>query len=345
MPVPANRARVTVGIPTFNRSALLPEAIASVLAQSYGDFVLEISDNASTDDTADVVAAFDDARISYRRRPENVGLYQNWNQFYLDATTDYVLVLPDDDLLHPRFLERTVAALDNHPRAGMVHTAFDLVDRNGELIGGGNWTGGLVEDTVESPEKFVEQSMRWSCRVCSTTALVRVAAIPDKGMPEDDHPASDFALWLRLAAAGYDVVFLADRLASNRVHEAAESAAQIGPSQNGAYLLDLQTVDRVRNVKLRFIEEHGSQVGNPRKLRRLARWGAHYQVLSIVTRKTLERRDLRFRRSRFFGEAAAVDSSIVWSEVLWRSIAADLTRPVRHRLRGRSLNDTYGGRA
>jgi glycosyltransferase involved in cell wall biosynthesis len=343
--VPANRALVTVGIPTFNRSALLPEAIASVLAQSYGDFVLEISDNASTDETSDVVAAFDDARIRYRRRPENVGMFRNWNQFYLDSTTDYVLVLPDDDLLHPRFLERTVAALDDHPRAGMVHTAFDLVDRNGQLIGGGNWTGGLVDDTVESPEEFVEQSMRWSCRVCSTTALVRVAAIPEGGMPEDDHPASDFALWLRVAAAGHDVIFLADRLASNRVHEAAESAAQIGPSQNGAYALDLRTVERVRNVKLRFIAEHGSRVGHPRKLRRLARWGAQYQILSTVSGKTLERRDLRFRRSRFLGQAAVLDSSIVWNDVLWRNIAADLTRPVRRRIRARSLDGSYGGRA
>lgn len=167
-------------------------------------------------------------------------------------------------------------------------------------------------------------------------------------MPEEDFPASDFALWLRIAAAGYDVVFLADRLASNRVHEAAESAAQIGPSRNGAgyaYSLDLRTVDRVRTVKLRFIDEHGPRLGRPRKLRRLARRGAQYQILSIVSRGTLERRELRFRRSRFFGEAAAVDSSIVWNEALWLSIAADLSRPVRRRLRGRPLDDPYGGRA
>jgi GT2 family glycosyltransferase len=343
--VPPDAPRVKVGIPTFNRSPLLREAIASVLGQTYEDFVLEISDNASMDDTRDVVTAFADPRIVYHRRPQNVGLFANNNQFYIDASTEYLLVLPDDDLLHSRFLERTVAALDDHPRAGIVHTGFDVIDDGGQTVGGGNWTVGLTEDTIESPAEFVKQSMRWSCRVCASTALVRVTAIPEGGMPEYDFPASDFALWLRVAAAGYDVVFLAERLASYRVHGGAESAAQIGPSRNGGYALDLRTVDRVRDVKLRFIAEHGSRIGNTKTLRRLARWGAQYQILSMVSRRTLERRGLRFRRARFIAQAAGVDSTIVSNDILWRCVAADLLKPIRRRLRGRSFRSTHGERA
>jgi GT2 family glycosyltransferase len=343
--VPPDTARVKIGIPTFNRSPLLRNAIESVLRQTYQNFVLDISDNASTDDTPDVVATFDDPRIVYRRRPENVGLFANYNQFYIDARTGYLLVLPDDDVLHPRFLERTVQALDKSPNAGIVHTGFDVIDQSGKTLGGGNWTGGLTENTIESPIEFIVQSMRWSCRVCAPTALVRVAAIPEGGMPKDDFPASDFALWLRIAAAGYDVIFLAERLASSRVHAAAESAAHIGSPQGGSYPLDLRTVDRVRKVKLRFIAEHGLDVGNVEELRRLIRWGAQLQILSMVRRRTLERRGLRLRRARFIAEAARIDWAIVLNETLWRYVAADVLKPIRRRLlRDRSFGDIDGGR-
>ena len=57
--------KVTVGIPTYNRSDMLKQSIASVLAQSFTGFRLLVSDNASDDDTPDVVRSFGDARIDY----------------------------------------------------------------------------------------------------------------------------------------------------------------------------------------------------------------------------------------------------------------------------------------
>src|SRR5262249_58976934 len=113
--------------------------------------------------------------------PENVGLFRNYNQFYLDRTTDYVLVLPDDDVLHPRFLERTVAALDDHPRAGLVHTGFDLVDRDGQLIGGGNWTGGVVEDTGEAPGGIIGGMVEGGCWGLAAPGVRSQAANPGAG--------------------------------------------------------------------------------------------------------------------------------------------------------------------
>src|SRR6476646_10618157 len=115
-------ARVSVFIPTYNRARLLGFAIESVLAQTYGDFELVVSDNASTDETPDVVAGFDDPRLEYVRQPENLGL-----------------------------LERTVRALDERPRAGVAHAAFDVIGEDNEvLLPGVNWTYGLTDDAVES---------------------------------------------------------------------------------------------------------------------------------------------------------------------------------------------------
>ena len=81
---------VTIGIPTYNRSALLREAIESVLAQSHQEFRLLICDNASEDDTADLVTSLGDPRIDYRRWPTNIGMVGNVNRVIELTETPYL---------------------------------------------------------------------------------------------------------------------------------------------------------------------------------------------------------------------------------------------------------------
>ena len=102
---------------------LQPRAAAAacdcgVLEQTFGDLRLVVSDNASTDETPDVVASFDDPRLEYVRQPENLGLLGNHNWFLERVDTDYALILPDDDLVYPDLLERTVAELDRRRERG-----------------------------------------------------------------------------------------------------------------------------------------------------------------------------------------------------------------------------------
>ena len=100
--------RVTVGIPTYNRSQLLKRSIASVLRQSYRGFKLVVSDNASDDDTASVVASFRDPRLVYRPLERNIGRAANFNRLIDLAETEFVVLMGDDDQLHPEHLSRTV---------------------------------------------------------------------------------------------------------------------------------------------------------------------------------------------------------------------------------------------
>ena len=102
---PSSSARVAVCIPTFNRSAYLRRAIESVLGQTFGEYSILVSDNASSDDTAEVVAAFDDPRISYVRMDQNVGWLGNFNASLDRVDAEFVVVLGDDDQLLPTFLE------------------------------------------------------------------------------------------------------------------------------------------------------------------------------------------------------------------------------------------------
>ena len=71
---------VSVCIPTYNYGRFLGQAIESVLAQTWGDFELVVCDNASTDDTQDVVASFRDERIRSYRNDANIGLFGNFSR-------------------------------------------------------------------------------------------------------------------------------------------------------------------------------------------------------------------------------------------------------------------------
>ena len=93
-------------IPSKNRLELTAYAVESILRQKYENFEIIISDNASEQDYAGYVAKLDDARIVYRRLPQQVPVTENWNSALELARGDYVLMLGDDDALAPGFLPR-----------------------------------------------------------------------------------------------------------------------------------------------------------------------------------------------------------------------------------------------
>ena len=109
--------RVTVVIPTFNRARFLPETIQSVLDQTYTDFEILISDDASTDNTTQVVLGFQDPRIHYHRHSKNIGITPNWQFVVSQARTELIAMLADDDIYLPEHLSTAIQALDDYPKA------------------------------------------------------------------------------------------------------------------------------------------------------------------------------------------------------------------------------------
>jgi len=99
---------VTIAIPTFNRASLLKRCIPSALSQTYQHFEVLVSDNASTDETPEVLKQFEDPRLRVIRQNTNIGLDPNWNACLAEAKGDYIVFVSDDDTVAPWFLERCV---------------------------------------------------------------------------------------------------------------------------------------------------------------------------------------------------------------------------------------------
>ena len=111
---------VSIGIPTFNRAKFLSQAIRSVLLQTFQDFEIIVSDDQSTDGTAEVVQSFGDSRIKYYRTSTRLGVPRNWNACARLACGKYFGLLPDDDVYLPEFLSSMVSTLETTEPLGFA---------------------------------------------------------------------------------------------------------------------------------------------------------------------------------------------------------------------------------
>jgi glycosyltransferase involved in cell wall biosynthesis len=131
------KPRVSIGVPVYNGEDFLEAALDSILAQTYREFELIISDNASTDHTQSICEhyAAHDPRIQYHRNHENRGAAQNYNFVFFLAVGDYFKWAAHDDLCAPQFLERCIEILDREPEVVLCYPKTILIDEHGVTIG------------------------------------------------------------------------------------------------------------------------------------------------------------------------------------------------------------------
>jgi glycosyltransferase involved in cell wall biosynthesis len=127
--------RLTIGLPVYNGENYLGEAIAALLGQTFEDFELIISDNASTDGTAGISRRYEkqDSRIRYVRQPRNIGIAPNHNFIVSEARGELVKWASHDDLYARDMMERCVQALDEHPHVVLANPWTAMIDGSGQV--------------------------------------------------------------------------------------------------------------------------------------------------------------------------------------------------------------------
>jgi glycosyltransferase involved in cell wall biosynthesis len=129
--------KVSIGLPVFNGEKYLRTALDSILSQTYKDFELIISDNASTDGTRQICLEYmgKDNRIRYYRNKTNLGAARNFNRVFGLSSGEYFKWANCDDVHAQDYLSRCVDALDNDPTAVFCHSKVGRINERGELIG------------------------------------------------------------------------------------------------------------------------------------------------------------------------------------------------------------------
>ncbi len=129
--------RLVVGMPVYNGENYLDDALRSLRMQTFTDFVIVITDNASTDSTPQIVKqhAEEDDRIVLVRHETNLGAAPNYNSAYHVAPlSDYFCWLAHDDRPMPQFFEKCVQALDDHHDVVLAFAGTEVIDHYGNEL-------------------------------------------------------------------------------------------------------------------------------------------------------------------------------------------------------------------
>lgn len=127
--------RLSIGLPVYNGENYLSESLDALLGQTYTDFELIISDNASTDSTRDICLSYArrDSRIRYFRQERNIGLSPNRNFVTQQARGELFKGASHDDLYARDLLRLSIAGLDEHPEVVLAHSWSAIVDPAGTV--------------------------------------------------------------------------------------------------------------------------------------------------------------------------------------------------------------------
>ena len=191
--------RVSIGLAVFNGEKYLSEAIESILAQSFTDFELIISDNASTDQTAQICKKYatQDDRIQYHRNPTNIGGANNENLTFKMSKGEYFRWAAHDDVCAPTLIEKCVRLLDENPDVVLCHTNVVEIDENGNHCGMSSRNNGRYENPYE---RF--RSIAGSKDFLEETYGVIRSCVMQRTRLQLNYTASDRTLMCELALYG-----------------------------------------------------------------------------------------------------------------------------------------------
>lgn len=214
------RPRLSIGIPVFNGDDFLAETLDSLRAQTYSDFEIIISDNASTDRTESICRDYAalDARIRYSRNAENVGLSRNCNLLPPLARGSLFKWAMADDPYEPEFLEVCIGILDRHPDSIMACTQARFIDESGQDI---EITAPSFDLPFEDPFERVRAIFRYRSWVNSILGVVRLAPLLETPLLPR-YSGGDYALLAQLALRG-KILESPQRLLRRRLHQRASS--------------------------------------------------------------------------------------------------------------------------
>src|SRR5262249_36120198 len=187
-----------------------------------------------------VVASFADPRIDYFRADRNVGMIGNFNRVIELACTEFLVLLPDDDILFPDYLSSVVPVLERYSNVGVVHSACDLIDGESRVLSR-SWPPTQTREAVtfEPRDQYLERSMRLTWTLCWSSALFRTSAIVQAGgLRPEEEPFADVPLLMRIAL-GWDFAYLEKSLVGFRMHPGA-ATADLGSFTGTGYVLEDQ---------------------------------------------------------------------------------------------------------
>ncbi len=224
---------VSVLVPAYNHEKYVGAAIESVLAQTYENIELLISDDCSTDGTRDVISGYSDERVKPFFLEKNGGTVNALNTLLRAAEGEYIAVLGSDDIWLPDKLEKQLAVMEEKPEIAACFTACEIIDENSETVKDSS----VFSSKVMSFENCSRQEML--CRLfftgnhfCHSSVLIRTSVHREIGEYRLQYrQLHDLDLWVRLLL-NYPVYIIGKKLVKYRVALSQENVSKNAPANN-----------------------------------------------------------------------------------------------------------------
>jgi len=211
-------ALVCICVPTYNAASTVRESLGSILGQTYVDMVVHVSDNASTDNTLEVIESISDPRLVIHRHHVNVGGEGNFTRCIQMAAGKYTAIFHADDIYEKEMVARQVAFLEANPDVDAVFTEAVTIDEDGTPFG---FVGGVPKSNkkvtrLDFRELLTTMLLYHNFLVCPSV-MVRSEVYRDQIRQWGGfRSASDVDIWLRLARSK-PIAVLSERLMRYRI--------------------------------------------------------------------------------------------------------------------------------
>ena len=214
---------LTVLMTVYNGEPYLKDAVSSIFNQTYRNFRFLILDNASTDNSREIIREFNDSRIDLVELIENIGQTAALNRGLKLIDTPLVARIDADDISFNNRLELQVAFMEKHPSVVLLGTAFQTIDENGDLI--------AHYHPPTTHQKIID-SFTSICPIAHSSVILRYLPVSNLGgYPENYIFSQDLALWQRLSLK-YQVANLPIELVKIRRHSDQSTQSYVAKNIN-----------------------------------------------------------------------------------------------------------------
>ncbi|MFN6220272.1 MAG: glycosyltransferase family 2 protein [Aphanizomenon sp.] len=188
--------KITVVMPVYNGEKYLDTAIKSILNQRFMNFEFVIVDDASTDNSVEIINSYQDQRIKLIKNNVNLGIPTTRNKCLQESSGEYVAVLDCDDYAYPSRLAEQLEFMENNPDFGMVGSWVELIDENDDL------TGEVWNE--DEPSQKIPCRLLFHNYFAHSAVLLRRSALDTVKINGEiyrkDYPnAQDYDLWVRIS--------------------------------------------------------------------------------------------------------------------------------------------------
>jgi glycosyltransferase involved in cell wall biosynthesis len=223
----SNPPRISVILTVYKRTRFLPEAIGSVLSQTFKDYELIVADDSGEGAAATIIERFFPPMIRYQRNPTTLGVVKSISIAIEHARGGFIAILNDDDLWEEHLLEKLISAFDAHPECVLAFADHSIMDENGTIdrakteewsssFGRSNLKQGILTD---NPALFaIEGGIP-----VNVSSLFRKDAIDWSLLKPEVAGAYDYWIGCLMSATRRPLYFVPEKLARWRVHQETET--------------------------------------------------------------------------------------------------------------------------